>query len=582
MAVRAGTSSTVEVDFAPLRQQIGAGVLAEGRLGRLPLIHVKREALLETLRFLKEAPGFRLHQLVDLTVVDRLHLKDNAASSDRFELVYFLHNLQTELRVVVKTSVPESDPKVASAFSLWRSADWGEREAYDQYGVVFEGHPNLRRILNHYQFVGHPLRKDYNILRGQWLSDADPLVEELEQRRRLHPRPFEPDEPGETMILNIGPSHPATHGTLRNLVELDGEKILYCIPEIGYLHRGFEKSAETHEYQQVIPYTDRLNYCSAISNNVGYAKAVEALCGIEVPERCQSIRVILAELSRIMDHLVCNGANLVDLGALTNFWYLFNLREKIYTVIESVTGARLTNSYTRIGGLWADVTDDFVEATRALLREIPADVDRTMKLVARNRIFLDRTVGVGKISIDDAISYGYTGPCLRATGMEYDLRKAQPYYGYERFDFEIPTGHQGDTYDRIMVRFEEINQSVRIVEQALKSMPAGPFRADHPLVVMPDKSNTYGSIEGLVNHFKVVMHGISPPAGEVYDWTESPNGELGFHVVSDGTMRPYKCKVRPPCYYVYSSFPQLAEEGLIADAIAALGSLNVVAGELDR
>lgn len=582
MAVRGETKHSVEFDFAPLRQKIGAGALAEGRLGRTPLIHVKREALLETLRFLKDAPGSRLHQLVDLTVVDRLNLKNGAASNDRFELVYLLHNLQTELRVVVKTSVPEADPKVESAFSLWRAADWAEREAYDQYGVVFEGHPNLRRILNHHQFVGHPLRKDYDIHRGQWLSEADPLVEELELRRRLHPRPFEPDEPGETMVLNIGPSHPATHGTLRNLVELDGEKILYCIPEIGYLHRGFEKSAETHEYQQVIPYTDRLNYCSAISNNVGYAKAVEALCGIEVPERCQYIRVILAELSRIMDHLVANGANLVDLGALTNFWYLFNLREKIYTVIESVTGARLTNSYTRIGGLWADVTDDFVEATRALLLEIPKDVDRTMKLVARNRIFLDRTVDIGKISIDDAISYGYTGPCLRATGLEYDLRKAQPYYGYDRFDFEIPTGRQGDTYDRLMVRFEEINQSVRIVEQALKTMPAGPFRADHPLVVMPDKLTTYGSIEGLVNHFKVVMHGISPPAGEVYDWTESPNGELGFYVVSDGSMRPYKCKVRPPCYYVYSSFPQLAEEGLIADAIAVLGSLNVVAGELDR
>lgn len=566
------------LDLAGLRQRLGAGLLEEGSMSGLPLVRVKREAILETLRYFRETPGIRLHQLTDLTVIDRLYLGEG----DRFEVCYLLKSLETEQRVAVRARVPESDPEIDSATALWRAADWAEREAFDQYGVIFRGHPNLKRILNHHEFVGHPLRKDYEIWKGQWLTDSETLLDELEMRRRREPRYRDDLEPGETMVLNIGPSHPATHGTLRSLVELDGETILYAIPEIGYLHRGFEKSGETHEYNQVIPYTDRLNYCSAICNNVGYAKAVERLCGIEVPERCQYIRVILAELSRIMDHLVCNGANIVDLGALTNFWYLFNLREKIYQVIEGVTGARLTNSYTRIGGLWSDVTDNFVAETRALLKEVPKHINDTLKLVARNRIFIDRTVGVGKISTEDAISYGYSGPCLRATGLEYDLRKRDPYYVYDRFQFDIPTGHQGDTYDRVMVRFEEALQSVRIVEQALDQMRPGPVNADHPLAVLPQKRDTYGSIEGLVNHFKVVMHGISPPAGEVYDWTESPNGELGFHIVSDGSMRPSKCRLRPPCFYIYSAFPQLVEGGLIADAVAVLGSLNVIAGELDR
>ncbi len=565
-------------DFAPLRAAIGAGMLEEGSLGRIPLVRVRREALLDTLKFFRGDPAFRMHQLSEVTAIDCLYLRD----TERFDLLYLLHNLETDQRVAVKAAVPEETPRVPTATGLWPAANWGEREVYDQYGIIFDGHPNLKRILNHREFEGHPLRKDFDIYRGYWLSEADDLMDELERRRRRNPERRAGLDSGETMVLNLGPSHPASHGTLRNLVELDGETILYAVPEIGYLHRGFEKSAETHEYNQVIPYTDRLNYCSAISNNIGYAKAVEALCGIEVPERCQYIRVIMAELSRMMDHLVCNAANLVDLGALTNYWYLFNLREKIYNLIESVTGARLTNSYTRIGGLWADLPQDFVPACRALLKEVAPHVNDTLKLIARNRIFIDRSVGVGQISTDDAIGYGFTGPCLRATGFEYDLRKKDPYYHYDRFEFDVPTGWRGDTYDRIMIRFEEIRQSARIVEQALKQLPSGPFRADHPLAVMPDKTQTYGNIEGMVNHFKVIMHGISPPAGDVYDWTESPNGELGFYVVSDGGMRPYKCKVRPPCFYIYSGYPHLIEGRLVSDAIAVLGSLNIIAGELDR
>jgi len=565
-----------EIDLAPLHARLGAAILGRESMVGMPVVRLAREAIVEALRFLRDEPSYRFDMLTELTVVDCGELRDG----DRFDVVYLLHSLERGERLAIKSPVPEEDCWIETATGIYKNADWTEREAYDQYGVVFRDHPNLKRILNHKEFVGHPLRRDYDIYKGQWLSEVDDLEDELERRRRRDPTPR--GGQADAMILNLGPSHPAAHGTLRNLVELEGETVRYCIPEIGYLHRGFEKSAETHEYNQVIPYTDRLNYCSCLINNVAYSRAVEALCGIEVTDRCKFIRVIITELSRIMDHLVCNAANLVDLGALTNYWYLFNLRERIYNVIESLTGARLTTSYTRIGGLWADITPDFEEAVRAVLKEVPKAVGDTLKLIARNKIFIDRTVGIGVIDAEEAISFGFTGPCLRATGYEYDLRKRHPYDHYDSFDFEIPSGHQGDTYDRVMVRFEEIRQSCRIVEQALDKMPSGPVNVEHPRIILPPKKQTYESIEGLVGHFKLIMHGVNPPVGEAYVATEAANGELGFFIVSDGGMKPYKCKVRPPCFHIYSALPRLVEGGMVADVVAILGSLNIIAGELDR
>jgi NADH-quinone oxidoreductase subunit C/D len=560
-----------------LAGEFGASVAADREVCGIPCLRVDRGVLLPVLRTLRDRQAYRFNLLVDLTCVDHLELP---GAAQRFELVYNLYAFRSGERLMLKVWVPEGDPEVESVTPLYRNANWLEREVFDQYGIRFRNHPNLKRILNHKDFVGHPLRRDYPMTKGQWLAEADDLMDELERRHRQDPKPHEGDR--ELMTLNLGPSHPATHGTLRSLVELEGETILYCIPEIGYLHRGFEKEAEAHTYNTVVPYTDRLNYCSAIINNVAYVKAVEKLCGITPTERCQYIRVIMMELSRIMDHLVANGANLVDLGALTNFWYLFNLREKIYNILEVETGARLTNSYTRVGGLWADVTDDFVPAVRQLLEEVPRHVDDTLKLVGRNRIFLDRTVGIGAISPEDAISFGYTGPCLRAAGVEWDLRKVEPYYHYDEFDFDIPVGENGDVYDRIMVRFEEIRQSCRIIQQALDRMPDGPVNVHDHRYVLPPKEEVYGSIEGMVSHFNLIMRGVRPPAGDVYDSLEAANGELGFYIVSDGTGRPYKCHVRAPCFHIYSSFPFLVEGHMIADAIAILGSLNIIAGELDR
>ncbi|ADU65628.1 NADH-quinone oxidoreductase subunit D [Desulfurispirillum indicum] len=384
------------------------------------------------------------------------------------------------------------------------------------------------------------------------------------------------------MYLNLGPSHPASHGTLRTLVAMDGESIVAGVSEIGYLHRGFEKSVEAGTWNQGIPYTDRLNYCSAIMNNVGLAKAIEGFMGIEITERCRYMRIILSELSRIIDHLVCNAANFVDMGALTNYWYLYNQREFVYDFLAKLTGARLTNSFTRVGGMY----HDFYEGWEADLEDVVSKCEQgildSMGLVKTNRIVHDRTMGVCAISAEDALSYGFTGPCLRSTGVAYDLRKDAPYYGYDEFDFDIPVGSHGDIYDRIMVRYEECFESMKIIRQAVKRIPGGPVNVEDGRFFLPKKSEVYDNIESLMNHFKLIFEGIKSPVGEMYDSTEAANGELGFYIVSDGGGRPYKIKVRPPCFYMMQAYPHMIEGGMVADAVINLGSLNIIAGELDR
>jgi NADH:ubiquinone oxidoreductase subunit D len=317
-------------------------------------------------------------------------------------------------------------------------------------------------------------------------------------------------------------------------------------------------------------------------NNVGFCKAVERMLRVEVPERAIYIRVITNELNRIIDHLVCAGANLVDIGALTNFWYSFNVREKVYNILEKLCGARLTSSYTRIGGLSRDVYPEFAAEVKAVLKEIQLGVNDVQKLVSNNRIFLDRTKDICVISKERAISYGWTGPTLRACGVEYDLRKSDPYYHYEDFKFDIPVGSVGDTYDRIFIRFYEIEESIHIIEQALGKMPKGPIITDDKRVALPPKQQTYGNIEGLMNHFKIIMHGICPEPGEIYDFTEAANGELGFYIVADGGKNPYRVKCRPPCFMNFAAFGEMIEGTMVADAVATLGSINIIAGELDR
>ncbi len=570
-----------------VRGHLGPDLLADCSSHGDLVYAVRRSGSRRVLQALRDDPELRFDMLVDLAGADRLHLQQRF---ERFEVVYELYSLWNGWRLRLKVPVPEADPHLDSVHDLWKAADWAEREAFDMFGLHFEGHPNLKRILWHHEFVGHPLRKDYDRSRGQWCATTETLEDELalrhqsEQRRARAEGLAEPSETqiSERMLVNIGPSHPLSHGTLRVLVELEGETIKHAIPEIGYLHRGFEKSAEKGVWNNVIPYADRLNYVSALSNNVAYVKAVEKLAGIEVPDRCKFIRVIINELSRIMDHCVCNAANIVDVGALTNFWYLFTVRENIYKVVEKLTGARLTNSYARVGGLARDLYPGFADEVRAVLKESMPFVRDVLKLVRNNRIFQERTVGISGISAAEAVSYGWTGPCLRACGLPLDARKRDRYYFYDQFDFDVPVGENGDAYDRIMVRFEEIFQSQRIVEQALDKLPEGPVNTAQNRFVLPPKQEVYRDIEPLMNHFMLVMFGTPVPPGETYDSFEVPNGELGFYIISDGSGRPYRVRVRPPCFYLYQAYPQIIEGSMVADMAAALGGLNVVAGELDR
>ncbi len=435
------------------------------------------------------------------------------------------------------------------------------------------------------------------------------------------------------MLLNVGPAHPAMHGIVRIVTELDGETIVGADVEIGYLHRAFEKMCEQGPYNNAIPYTDRLNYVSPLINNIGYCLAVEKLLGITTTERCQYIRVIMSEISRITDHLTCVGASAMELGAFTVFLYMIKAREMLYELIEDVTGARLTISYARVGGLKADLPEGFEEKTFKFLTEVRKVLKEVEGLLNKNRIFVDRMKGVGVISKADALAYGITGPFLRSTGADYDVRKDQPYLIYDRLQFDVPVGDAGDNLDRYYVRMEEMEQSMRMIEQAFKQMPKGAVNAadlqgrtiaaatmvdeakmgrtenfqanvveadptlqgssgaghravysDNRRVSLPAKEDAYGNIEGLMNHFKLVMHGhgLKPPKGEAYFAVEGANGELGFYVVSDGTDRPYRVRVRPPCFPIVAALPKLLIGDQMADIIPTFGSVNMIGGELDR
>jgi NADH-quinone oxidoreductase subunit D len=435
------------------------------------------------------------------------------------------------------------------------------------------------------------------------------------------------------MLLNVGPAHPAMHGIIRIVTKLDGEQIVDCDVEIGYLHRGFEKMSETVDYNGVMPYTDRLNYVSPLINNMGYCMAVEKLLGITVPDRCHYIRVIMSEISRITDHLTCIGAGAMELGAFTVFLYMIKAREFLWELVEMVTGARLTVSYCRVGGVKGDLPEGFEERCKKAIEETRKVLKESDALLTRNRIFVDRMSGTGKISAEDAISYGITGPFLRASGPDYDVRKDCPYAVYDRLEFDVPVGTRGDNLDRYLVRMEEMHQSMRILEQALRDIPEGPYltntetgraipaaqmvdlgkvgnivqiegaravvdptldgasEVEHPAIAaqekrvfLPPKEDTYGNIEGLMNHFKLVMygHGVRPPKGEAYFPVEGANGELGFYVVSDGSNNAYRVRVRPPCFAIMSALPKLLVGGMMADVVPTFGSVNMIGGELDR
>jgi NADH:ubiquinone oxidoreductase subunit D/NADH:ubiquinone oxidoreductase subunit C len=556
---------------------------------------------------------------------------------NRFEVVYNLFSWPEKLRLRLRVPMPEHDPEVPTVTHLWNGANWFEREVWDMFGIRFKGHPDLRRILMYDEFRGHPLRKDYPITRRHPLVDNKKLEISSTngQAKNFRLKTPQPGKNTQNMLLNMGPSHPAMHGVIHVFLELDGEKVEKADIGIGYLHRAFEKDSENVTWTQVFPYTDRLNYVSPLINNVGYALAVEKLMGLQITERCQYIRVLMSEISRITDHLTCIGASAMELGAMTAFLYFIKVRDMLYELVEQVTGARLTVSYVRIGGVKADLPAEFSDHLNKVLAELRIALKEMHKLLTRNRIFVDRMQGVGAIAKELAIDYGFTGPLLRATGINYDVRKAEPYLVYDQLEFDIPYGRNGDNYDRYLVRMEEMEQSIHLIEQCMqkleetqgasinvdyegKEIPAskmadlGKFGYTKGLlqiqaltdptlsggnawlrnnifpnaknVVLPAKEKTYGSIEGLMNHFMLIMegYGIEPPPGDAYHAVEGANGELGFYVVSDGKGRPYRVRVRPPCFTLMSGFHKMIEGEMVADIVATFGTVNMIAGELDR
>jgi NADH-quinone oxidoreductase subunit D len=392
------------------------------------------------------------------------------------------------------------------------------------------------------------------------------------------------DMPSEPMTMNMGPSHPATHGTVRIVLTVEGETVKDADVQVGYLHRCFEKESEHATYTQIFPYTDRLNYVSPMCNNVGYALAVEKLLGIveKIPERAQYIRVIVSEMSRIADHLTCMSAGSMELGAMTIYFWGIKAREWIWELLEELSGARMTHSYVRVGGLAYDLTPHFAEKVLALFPKIEAVLKDIGDSLLENRIFRDRMDGTGMITQERALSYGWTGPTLRSTGVDYDVRKAHPYLVYDRFDFDVPVGSKGDNFDRFIVRLEEVHQSIRILKQAFAQIPAGPVCLDDPRIILPPKTEVYNSIEGMISHFKIIVDGVKVPAGEVYSYTEGGNGELGFYIVSDGTGRPYKCRVRGPCFIITSALQEMIINKPIADIVPTFDMMNMIGGECDR
>ncbi|MGH7493102.1 MAG: NADH-quinone oxidoreductase subunit D [bacterium] len=595
---------------------------------------VDREILPALCRHLRteHQPAFSF--LMDVGGVDRSQFP---GAGQRYEVIYNLFAYPEAVRLILRVPVPEADPIVPSVSSIWAGANWYEREIWDLFGIRFKNHPDLRRILMYDEFKGHPLRKDYPINRRHPLISHDKLATPGQNGTNGHQPGFRIKGPqigknAQNMLLNMGPSHPAMHGVIHLLLELDGETVASADVAIGYLHRAFEKDAEAVTWNQVFPYTDRLNYVSPLINNVGYAMAVEKLMGLQTTERCQYIRVLMSEISRITDHLTCIGANTMELGAMTGFLYFVKVRDMLYELVEEITGARLTVSYLRIGGVKADLTSTFDGNLRKILKELHKAMKEMHTLVTRNRIFVDRMKATGVIEKETAIAHGFTGPMLRATGIDYDVRKAEPYLVYDRLEFDIPYGQYGDNYDRYLVRMEEIEQSAKILEQCLEQIPGGAINVDHEgkemaasemadrgkfgqthellqlravtdptlsggeaalrrqifpddkRVVLPAKEQTYGSIEGLMNHFMLVMegYGIQPPVGEAYQAVEGANGELGFYVISSGQDKPYRVDVRPPCFALMSGFHKLIEGDAVADIVATFGTVNMIAGELDR
>ena len=554
-------------------------------------VQVSAEGLSEVAKFLHDDPALAFDHITDICSAD---YPDDL---ERFEVIYHFLSLPTGTRIRVKARVPEENPSIASVSHIWKGANFLEREVYDLMGIRFEGHPDLRRILLPEDFdEGYPLRKDFPAEGKGWRSHFDflPKLDEPvsawneadipDDQRHVFMAGDSPESSKRTteLLLNMGPQHPATHGVLRVVLELDGERVAKATPDLGYLHRGVEKLAEGLTYMQILPHTDRLDYVCAMTNNYAYVRAVEKLIGMTVPERAEYIRTIVAEMQRILGHLFWLGTQALDIGAMTVFFWTFREREVLLDLFEKLCGARLTVNYYRIGGVDSDFTPEIIEGLKGFLKSFPQHIHEYDVLLQRNRIWVARTKGVAVISGEDAINFGLTGPVLRGSGVAYDIRKLEPYGAYDKVDWEVPIGKDGDTYDRYWIRIEEMHQSARIIQQCLDQLPDGPVIGDNPQVIPPPKPQVMRDMESLIHHFILFTHGFKPPKGETYCATEVPKGELGFFLISDGGPRPYRMKIRSPSFVHMGAFDHMARGYLIADIVTIFGTYDIVMGECDR
>ena len=572
-----------------LRQKFNGTVLGvQETSDEIPTIWVDPKRVPDVLRFLKEdvKPGFET--LYDITAIDERVRQNRQAQPDSdFTVVYHLLSYSRNDDIRIKCPLKEDSLSLPSVHQVWPNANWYEREVWDMFGVEFDGHPHLRRILMPPTWEGHPLRKDHPA-RATEMGPFELPDDKLE--KELNALEFQPEEWGlvrksqdhEFLFLNLGPQHPGTHGVLRIVLMLDGEEIIDAVPDIGYHHRGAEKMAERQTWHTYLPYTDRIDYLGGVMNNYAYCLAVERLAGIPIPDRAKVIRIMMSELFRIASHLVWFGTFAQDVGQMSPVFYMFNDREKIFEMVEAICGGRMHPSWFRIGGVAHDLPEGWDRLVGDFLSYMPKHLDEYDKLVMRNSIFKGRTQGVGYYTTQDAFDWGVTGPGLRATGYEWDLRKARPYGGYDQFEFDIPTGSKGDCYDRGMVRVEEMRQSLRIIEQCMKNMPAGEYKSDHPLACPPKKPNTMKDIETLINHFLNVSWGPVIPAGEAFFGIEATKGNNGYYLISDGGTHSYRTRIRTPSFPHMQIVPYISRGFLVADLLAILGSIDFVLADVDR
>ena len=592
MAEAAPENSTLPgTDYEIVRElyaRFGEGVFVfQSTKDDVPTLWVPRAKLIEVLRFLRFAPRPYV-MLLDLSGIDermRKHRRDLPESD--FTVFYHLLSIERNSDVRIKVALSADDLTLPTAISIWPNANWYEREVWDLFGVTFNGHPNLQRILLPRTWSGHPLRKDYPARATEFdpfMLDAARQDEEQEALR------FVPEEWGmkrgtaseDFMFLNLGPNHPSAHGAFRIVLQLDGEEIVDCVPDIGYHHRGAEKMAERQSWHSYIPYTDRIDYLGGVMNNLPYVLAVEKLAGIEVPDRVKVIRVMLAEFFRITSHLLFLGTYIQDVGGMSPVFFIFTDRMKAYDVIEAITGFRMHPAWYRIGGVAQDLPQGWERLVKDFIDWLPKRLRDYEKAAMETGILRNRTIGVAQYNTQQALEWGVTGSGLRATGLNYDLRKARPYSGYENFDFEVPLTHNGDAYDRATIRIEEMRQSLRIIEQCLKNMPAGPYKADHPLTCPPPKERTLKDIETLITHFLSVTWGPVIPPGESSQLIEATKGINSYYLTSDGSTVSYRTRIRTPSFPHLQQIPSVIRGSMIPDLIAYLASIDFVMADVDR